>query len=102
MNLHSPFIIAHPHLSVIDSHNTSNHLRHDDHVTQMGLDYCGLLIRRCLLLGFSELLDETHWATLETALEATAGTGMDELSFVSSCERDTRHKWAYFNELTRN
>ena len=68
----------------------------------MGLDYCGLLIRRCLLLGFSKLLDQTHWAALETALEATAGTGMDELSFVSSCERDTRHKWAYFNELTRN
>ena len=45
----------------------------------MGLDDGGLLIRGSLLLGLTELLDETHGLALETALETAAGAGVDEL-----------------------
>lgn len=45
----------------------------------MGLDDGGLLVGAGLLLGLAELLDEAHRARLESALEATAGTGVDEL-----------------------
>ena len=45
----------------------------------MGLDDGGLLIGGSFLLGFAELLDETHGLALETALETTAGAGVDEL-----------------------
>jgi hypothetical protein len=31
------------------------------------------------LLGLAQLLNETHRAALETTLEPTTGTGMDEL-----------------------
>ena len=45
----------------------------------MGLDDGGLLIWRGLLLGLAELLNEAHGLALETALEPTAGAGVDEL-----------------------
>lgn len=45
----------------------------------MGLDDGGLLIRGSLLLGLAELLDETHGLALETALEPSASTGVDDL-----------------------
>ena len=45
----------------------------------MCLDDCGLFIRWSLLLGFAELLDETHGTALEAALEATACAGVDDL-----------------------
>lgn len=67
-------------LSVINSNNRTNHLRHDDHVTQMGLDDCRLFKRLLLLLCFTQLLDEGHWFAGETSLESSSGTGMDELS----------------------
>ena len=45
----------------------------------MGLDNGGLLIGGSFLLGFAELLDETHGLALETALEPTTSTSVDEL-----------------------
>ena len=68
-----------PYLAVIDTNYTSDHLRDDDHVTQVGLDDGRLLIWRSLLLGLAELLDETHRLALEAALEPPAGTGVDEV-----------------------
>lgn len=66
-------------LAVVDANDAANHLRDDDHVAQVGLDDGGLLIGRSLLLGLAELFDEAHRAALETALEPSAGTSVDEL-----------------------
>lgn len=47
--------------------------------TQVGLDGCGLLVGGSLSLSLAELLDETHWLTLETTLEPPSNTGVDNL-----------------------
>lgn len=73
----SPF--ESPHFAVVDADNAANHLRDDNHVTEMGLDDSGLFIGGSLLLSFAELFDETHGTTLETTLEPSASTSMDEL-----------------------
>ena len=44
-------------LAGVDTDHAANHLRHDDHVTEVGLDEVGLLVRLRLLLGFAQLLD---------------------------------------------
>tara|TARA_R110002003_G_scaffold126_10_gene11524 strand:- start:31300 stop:31515 length:216 start_codon:yes stop_codon:yes gene_type:complete len=46
----------------------------------MGLDEVGLLVGPSLLLGLAELLDETHGLALETAVESSTGTSMDEVT----------------------
>jgi hypothetical protein len=46
----------------------------------MRLDNSGLLIGGCFLLRLAEFFDESHGTALETPLEASAGTGVDELS----------------------
>ena len=66
-------------LAVVDADDGANHLGDDDHVTEVGLDDRGLFVRGRLLLRLAELLDEAHGLALETALEPTAGTGVDEL-----------------------
>ena len=66
-------------LSVVDTNDRSNHLRYDDHVTEVGLDNSGLFIWWGSLLGLAQLLDKSHRALLETTLEPTASTGVDEL-----------------------
>ena len=66
-------------LAVVDADDRADHLGNDNHVTEMGLDDGGLLIRGSLLLGLAELLDETHGLALETALEPSASTGVDDL-----------------------
>lgn len=66
-------------LAIVDANNTANHLWHDNHVTQVSLDDCWLFVGRGFLLRLAEFFDETHWAALETALEPSAGTGMNEL-----------------------
>ena len=68
------------HLAVVDADNTSNHLWDDNHVTQMRLDNSGLLIGGCLLLRLAEFFDKSHGTALETPLEASASTGVDELN----------------------
>jgi len=45
----------------------------------VGLDDSRLLIGGSLLLGLAELFDETHRLALETALELSASTSVDEL-----------------------
>jgi hypothetical protein len=39
-----------------------------------------LLVWLGLLLGLSELLDQTHGLALETTVEPTAGTGVDDIA----------------------
>lgn len=87
------------HLAVVDTDHASDHFRNDDHVTKMGLDDSRFLIRRSLLLGLAQLLNETHRAAFETTLEPAAGTGMDELLICMRVEGDGLIDDAYFNKL---
>ena len=70
------------HLAVVDADDGADHLGDDDHVAEVGLDDCGFLVWGRLLLGLAELLDEAHGLALETALEPTAGAGVDDLCVV--------------------
>lgn len=70
------------HLSIVDPNNTPNHLRDDNHITQMGLDDRGLFVGRSFLLGLAQFLDQTHGLALQTALETSTCSGMDELDKV--------------------
>lgn len=67
-------------LTGVDTNNGTNHLGDNDHVTEMGLDEIGLLVGLGLLLGLAELLDQTHGLALKTAVEPSAGTGMDDVA----------------------
>jgi hypothetical protein len=67
-------------LAGVDTDDAANHLGDNDHVTEVGLDKVGLLVGLGLLLGLAELLDETHGLALETAVEPSAGTSMDEVT----------------------
>jgi hypothetical protein len=67
-------------LSGVDTDDGADHLGDNDHVTEVGLDEVGLLVGLGLLLGLAELLDETHGLALQTAVEASAGTGVDNIT----------------------
>ena len=67
-------------LARVDTDDGSNHLRHDNHVTEVCLDEVGLLVGLGLLLGLAELLDETHRLALQAAVETTAGTGVNDIT----------------------
>ena len=67
-------------LARVDTNDATNHLRDYDHVSQMRLDEIRLLIGFCLLLGLAQLLDQTHGLALETAVEPTAGTSVDDIA----------------------
>lgn len=75
------------YLAVVDANDTANHLRDDDHVAQVSLDDSRLLIGGRLLLRLAELLDETHGAALQTALEPPARASVDELKGLRSATR---------------
>jgi hypothetical protein len=66
-------------LTVVDTNNGTNHLRNNNHVTEVSLDDLRLLTRGSVLLGSTELLDKTHRLTLETTLESSASTTVNEL-----------------------
>lgn len=63
----------------VDTTNASNHLGDDDHVSKVGLDSGGLLVGESLLLGLPELLDQTKRLPLESSLEPSPGSGVNEL-----------------------
>merc|ERR1712029_922220 len=67
-------------LARVDTNDGADHLRNDDHVTEVSLDDSGLLIRRGLLLRLAELLDQAHRLALEAAVEPSAGTGVDDIA----------------------
>jgi hypothetical protein len=67
-------------LAGVDADDGADHLRDDDHVTEVGLDEVGLLVGPGLLLGLAELLDQTHGLALETAVEPSARAGVDEVA----------------------
>jgi hypothetical protein len=67
-------------LSRVDTNDTSNHLWHDNHVTQMSLNQIWLLIGLGLLLGLAQLLNQTHRLALKTTVEPTTGASVDNIS----------------------
>jgi len=67
-------------LAGVDTNNAANHLGDNNHVAEMCLDKVGLLVRLSLRLGLAELLDQAHGAALETTVEPTTGTSMDEVA----------------------
>ena len=66
-------------LARVDSDHAANHLRDDDHVSQVCLDEVGLLIRLGVLLRFAQFLDQAHGAAFQAAVESTAGAGMEDV-----------------------
>jgi hypothetical protein len=66
-------------LTVVDTNDGTNHLGNNDHVTEVGLYDLGLLTSGGVLLGSTELLDETHGLTLKTTLESSTSTTVNEL-----------------------
>jgi hypothetical protein len=67
-------------LSRVDTNDATNHLRDNDHVSEVSLDKVWLLIGLSLLLCLSQLLDQTHGLALETTVEPTASTGVDNIT----------------------
>ncbi len=67
-------------LARVHTHHTADHLRHDDHVAEVRLDGVGLLVGLGLLLGFAQLLDQTHGLALEAAVEPATGAGVDDVA----------------------
>lgn len=67
-------------LAGVDTDDGADHLGDDNHVTEVGLDEVGLLVGLGLLLGLAKLLDQTHGLALETAVEASAGTSVDNIA----------------------
>ena len=77
--LRKPITVKMTHLSIVDTDNTSNHLRHDDHITQMCFNDSGFFIGWGFLFGLAQLFNQTHGATLETTLKTSTSTGVDKL-----------------------
>ena len=66
-----------PVLSGVDLSNGTDHLGHDDAVSEMCLDGLGLFAMRGLLHGLDELLDQTVVTRVDTASESSAGAGAE-------------------------
>lgn len=62
----------------VDADHGADHLGDDNHVTQVGLDGSGLLVGLALGLSLAEALDEAHGLALQSALELSARTRVDE------------------------
>lgn len=73
-------------LTGVDANNGTNHLGDDNHVTKMGLDGVRLLVGLGLLLGLAELLNETHGAALQAAVDPAAGAGVDDIAELVGAE----------------
>ncbi len=67
-------------LARVDSDDAADHLGDDDHVTEVSLNKVGLLIGLGILLGLSQLLDQTHRLPLQTSVNSAAGTRVDDIS----------------------
>ena len=66
-------------LSVVDTTNGTDHLGDNDHVSQVGLDGGRLLVGCGILLGLSQLLEKSEVLSLESSLEPSSRSGVDEL-----------------------
>ena len=66
--------------TTVDTDNTTNHFRNNDHVTEMGLNNGGLVLTSGLSLGLADLLDQSHRLTLQTTDHAATSTAVNELN----------------------
>lgn len=66
-------------LAVVDSDNSSNHFRDDDHITKMSLDASGLLVSLALKLSLTKALDESEGLALKATVEAATSTAVNEV-----------------------
>jgi hypothetical protein len=73
-------------LSVVDTNDGTDHLGNDDHVAKVGLDDLGLLTGGGGSLGLAKLLHQTERLALESTLETTTGTSVNELGEGSRVE----------------
>lgn len=67
-------------LAVVNTNNAANHFWDNDHVTQVGLDALRLLHGVSCLLGLAQALQQLQGLSLQTAVEASAGTAVHKLS----------------------
>jgi len=70
------------HLAVVDTNDTPDHFRNDDHISEVCLDGRGLLVRWSFLLGLSQFLDEPHRFSLQASLKSSPRTRMYKLNEV--------------------
>merc|ERR1711976_1052137 len=66
-------------LAVVDTHHRHNHLRHNKHVPEVGLDPLGALHGLGGLLGLSQPPDERRGLPLEPPSHPPACPGVDKL-----------------------
>lgn len=66
-------------LAVVHPNDASYHLRHDDHIAQVGFDKIRLLTSWSFPFRFAQFLDQSHGLPLQTSLEPSASTGSEEL-----------------------
>lgn len=69
----------HTHLAVVDTNDRADHLRNNNHVTEVCADHRRLLVRLRRLLSLAKLLDEGHRLALQAALEAPARTRVHQV-----------------------
>jgi len=67
-----------PVLAGVDLGDSTDHLGHDDGVTEVSLDSLGLLTVRSVLDGGSNLLDESVVLGVDSVLEPTTLSGLEE------------------------
>ena len=80
-------------LTGVDADDGADHLRDNNHVSEVGLDEVGLLIGLGLLLGLAQLLNQTHRLALKTAVEATTGTSMNDITELLGRKVKESEKW---------
>ena len=73
-----------PVFTRVDFANGTNHLGHDDGVSEVRLDWSGLLTVRGVLDRLSQLLDETVVTGVDSASESSACSGSEHSDDVSS------------------
>ena len=81
-------------LAGVDTNDGTDHLGDDDHVTEVSLDEVGLLVGLGLLLGLTELLDQTHGLALEATVETSAGTSVDDIAELLAREVEEPKRWS--------
>ena len=57
-------------LSVVDTYHRTDHLWHDDHISQVRADWLGLFTTRSFFFGLAQLLDERQGLPLQTSLKS--------------------------------
>jgi hypothetical protein len=80
------------HLAIVHANNGSNHFRDDDHVSQVRLDGCGLLMLGGFFLRLVELLNQSEWLSRQSAIDLSAGARSQERQNVDRFERKKRIK----------